>query len=506
MKKIYLALALAAGLVSSCDMDKEPYNALPDTEATSTPTDFINARVGLYSALRASIGGDNFYNSTEIQSDCFDAVSGFSNTLGDMYRWDFTTSASRFATVYSNYQSMITRANFIIDGYNKCNMSDGVLFTDENIAKVKVVKGDAFFTRAYAIYSLSQYFCADYDASTASNANTGVSYRLDYAPSSNSATYPGRNTLTETFQQIKDDLDSAAVYITAEGEPSYSYFSKDAITALRARVALAMDDYSNAAKYATELINGGKYTLAESVDELEDLWKNDGGNETIMQIPVTSRDELPAANGTRYQPYNTGSVPDYIPTKSFLELYSPKDYRTDVYFNVLDITTNTGATAKVVALNKYIDHSALWTKLKGYEYARFVIEPKVFRIAEMYLIAAEAYAQAGDLTKAAKYINELESARIEDYQAQTFSSKNSAMKEIQDERTREMVAEGTRLFDLKRWHMGVKRGEPQDRSICNIPGASTTDLDMPADSYRMTWPIPKHETDVNGKIKQNPGY
>lgn len=65
MKKIYLMLALAAGLMSSCDMDKEPYNALPDTEGISTPTDFANARVSLYSGLRGCIGGNEFNNAME---------------------------------------------------------------------------------------------------------------------------------------------------------------------------------------------------------------------------------------------------------------------------------------------------------------------------------------------------------------------------------------------------------------------------------------------------------
>lgn len=506
MKKIYLMLALAAGVLSSCDMDKEPYNALPDTEAAQTPQDFANARVGLYSALRSSIAGNSFVNATEIQCDNFDAVSGFSNTLGDMYRWDFTTSGSNFSTVYGNYQAMIARANFIIDGYNNCDMSDPENFSAKDIAATRVAKGDAFFTRAYAIFGLAQYFCDDYEASTADAADGGVSYQLHYAPSSNAATYPARYTQNQTYQQIKDDLDSAAVYITAEGEPSYAYFSKDCITALRARVALAMDDYDNAARYASELIEQGTYTLAEDASELEDLWHNDGGNETIMQIPVPTREELPSNNGQIYQPYQAGQVPDYVPTQELMDLYSANDYRRKVYFNQQSVTTNSGATATVYAFNKYMDQGALYTALKGYEYARFVIEPKVFRIGEMYLIASEAYAQAGDLTNANKYLNELKANRIRNYTDVEYGDKTSAMNEIKNERRRELLGEGTRLFDLKRWHEGVKRGTPQNRDICNIPGASTTDLNQPASAYRMTWPIPKHETDVNKKVKQNKGY
>ncbi|MBO5002297.1 MAG: RagB/SusD family nutrient uptake outer membrane protein, partial [Prevotella sp.] len=89
MKKILFIAALTLSVVS-CDMDKMPYDAIPDTEALVTPSDFANMRVGLYSGMRSSIGGDAFYNSTEIQCDGFHAVVGYSNTLGDMYRWTHT--------------------------------------------------------------------------------------------------------------------------------------------------------------------------------------------------------------------------------------------------------------------------------------------------------------------------------------------------------------------------------------------------------------------------------
>ena len=506
MKKIYLMLALAAGVLTSCDMDLEPYNALPDTEASQTPQDFANARIGLYDALRSSIYGDSFVNSTEIQCDNFNAVTGFSNTLGDMYRWDFTSSSSYMSTVYGNYQVMISRANFIIDGYDKCDMSDPNVFTKKDIANTRTAKGDAYFARAYAIFGLAQYFCNDYEASTADAADSGVSYQLHYAPSQDPATYPARNTLNQTYKQIMDDLDSAAEYITAEGEPCYAYFSKDCITALRARVALAMDNYEKAAEYASDLIGLEEYTLAENLNDLKDLWNNDGGDEAIMQIPVPSNNELPGANGKIYQPYSDGSVPDYVPTQELMDLYSEDDYRRTVYFNKQTIVTTTGATAEVYAFNKYQDHGPIYTALGGNEYARFIIEPKVFRIAEMYLIAAEAYAMSNDLTNASKYLNELQENRIKNFTAATYTSKESIMNEIKNERRRELLGEGTRLFDLKRWHQGVKRGTPQERSICNLPSAMTTDLDMPASSFRMTWPIPKHEIDVNKKVKQNTGY
>ena len=125
----------------------------------------------------------------------------------------------------------------------------------------------------------------------------------------------------------------------------------------------------------------------------------------------------------------------------------------------------------------------------------------------MYLIAAEAYANIdGELATAADYLNELESTRIKGYRNKNFTTKEDLMQELMRERQREMVGEGTRLFDIKRWHIAMSRGVPQNRTLCLLPGSSTTDMVVEADSPRFTWPIPKHEIDVNQAIVQNPGY
>ena len=62
MKNKYLMFAAMAAVMglSSCDMDKTPYDSLVDTEALQTVTDFKNIRAGIYSGLRSSIGG-TFY-------------------------------------------------------------------------------------------------------------------------------------------------------------------------------------------------------------------------------------------------------------------------------------------------------------------------------------------------------------------------------------------------------------------------------------------------------------
>lgn len=506
MNKYILLPVLALTLtLASCDMDKNPYNAIPEGEALMTPTDFTNMSVPLYTGMRGFVGSSYFCTGPDEQSDDFNAT--VSAGISDLHRWDFYTSLRSGESLYSSCLSMIASANFIIDGYNKCDMSNKSLFTDEAMATVKNVKGEAFFTRAYFLFNLAQFFCADYDESIADEKNSGVSYRTDYYPSSNSATYPARKTLRETYKQITDDLDSALLYVNTAGEQASYYITTDAVKAMQARVALAMDDYTTAAEKATEVIGTNTYTLASSADRLNQMWAGNFDTESIFKLAASQTSQLSSQTGLQYLPYTTGGAPSYVPTQTVIDLYSDDDYRKSVYFLPLTFQTSTGVVGNVMALNKYPEEAYPYEASGGYDYARFTIEPKVIRIAEMYLIAAEAYAMSGDLSNASRYLNDFKSKRIANYKAETFSSTDRIMTEIRNERHREFLGEGMRLLDLKRWHMGITRGVPQQEDICAMPGADySTGLNKSADDYHFVWPIPQHEMDTNPQIVQNPGY
>ena len=528
MKKIYLMLALVAGVLTSCDMDKEPYGVLPDKGTFQAPSNFVEARAGLYVSLKGCVGGETNYVAPELQCENFNAVSGFSNTLSTMYRWEFTTDDGVFSGMYGSAQGTITCCNFIIDGYNSTDFSNTSLWnpnpqpdpgedkTNLGLLAAKKAKGDAFFTRAYALFMLAQYFCDAYDPATADQPNTGASYSLSYAPTVTPDKYPGRNTLKQTYQQIYDDLDSASVYVTATPQANNPYISVDAITALRARVALAQGNYELARDEAALLIESGTYTLCSSPSDLTAMYTYDGVNlgmgdatgssEAIFQLISASTNELPSATGTRFLPYQDGAVPDYIPTRNFVELFANNDYRRSVYFEQKYVMTTAGAGGTVYVFNKYPDHGFLYQYTGGSEASRFNHMPTVFRIAEMYLIAAEASTMMGDLDEGQRYLEELQENRFESYEAPDLSTKEKLMTEIQNERTRELACEGFHLIDLKRWHKGFSRGIPQQRDLCSLPGASTTDMVVAADDPRLTWPIPKHEMNVNKQIVQNKGY
>lgn len=510
MKKITLSLLAALTIgVASCDMNTVPYDAINDNEALTSITDFKNMRVGLYDALRGLTSGGNLV-STEIQCDNFNAVVGFSNTYGEMYRWQFTASSGDVSGAYGGYQILIGRANFILTNKNQLDMS--ILETPEDSALIDKIIGEAYFVRAYSLFQLTQFYCAAYDKATASEPNTGVAYNLTFSPTSDPSKYPGRATLEETYAQIASDIAEAKKGIHEKGQACSAYITTDLITALEARVALSKKDYATAAIKAVEVINSGNYALCANADELVEMWHNDGNAEAIWQIPVPSKEELPSQNGRHYLPYSDGSVPDYLPTLDFVKLFIPSepnqsDNRIAAYFTLGELATTSGASGKAYMFNKFTDESGLWEAMGKIESARFTSEPKPFRIAEMYLIAAEAYAMSNKVPEGAKYLNELKKKRIAGYVDTEFPSANALMQELKNERRRELAGEGFRLFDLKRWGEGVVRGEAQNLDFCLFPGSNvTTNMKRSANDNRMTWPIPQHEIDSNPQMVQNPGY
>ena len=517
MKKLQIlfASAFVAFGVASCDMEKFPYDSLEESTYMTTLNDFANARVGLYSPYRSLTTG-GYIVAPEIQCDAFHAVAGFSNNYGNQYRWDFQPSDGSVQSIWASFYSHISRANYLIDSYQDAVEGDKGEFTVKELKVLGAYAAEAYFTRAYGYLNLANYFCEAYDTLTA-HKQMGVPLQITYAPSSDASTYLGRATLKATFEQIMDDIASAEALVNPSliltpNQSKLNYISKDVVVALKARVALLMQDYKTAATAAVSLIRPANYPLAKSVEELRDMWVYDEGSEVMWQIYM-SPDELGAATGTifwgQYNDDSTKMVLDYIPSQKLIDLYdADKDIRFPVYFTPFELKVSTGASGTVYAFNKYPGNPNLYASLSTDNH--FTNMSKPFRIAEQYLIAAEAYLGLNDLGKAGDYLNRLKTARIEGFQSASYSDPTILLNAIKSERQRELVGEGFRLADLKRWKEGMKRENAyQDKALVLYPGSETTTaLSRGADDFRMVWPIPKAETDVNPQIKnqQNPGY
>lgn len=123
----------------------------------------------------------------------------------------------------------------------------------------------------------------------------------------------------------------------------------------------------------------------------------------------------------------------------------------------------------------------------------------VMRLAEMYLIAAEAEHQLGNNSEAAEYLNVLR--RRAAYPGMESEMEISAgdvdLDFILDERARELAGELIRWFDLKRTGKLVERVQRYNPDITQIQ------------PYHVLRPVPQDEIDrlLNGaEFGQNPGY
>ncbi|MFV0536857.1 MAG: RagB/SusD family nutrient uptake outer membrane protein [Dysgonomonas sp.] len=116
-----------------------------------------------------------------------------------------------------------------------------------------------------------------------------------------------------------------------------------------------------------------------------------------------------------------------------------------------------------------------------------------FRLAETYLLLAEAYIGLGDTQKAADAINEVRKRAG----ATTITASQATMDFLLDERIRELVGEDSRRFTLTRTNKMVDRVKMYNTSIKDK-----------IQEYHMLWPIPQSIIDSNrdAEFPQNPGY
>lgn len=519
MKKrnIILSVLFAAVGLTSCDMEKYPYNAVEESQYMTTANDFKSARIGLYSPYRTLTSGGHIL-TPEFQCADFHATASYSNTYGNQYRWDFQSSDGNIEAIWGNFYTLIARSNYYIDSYQKLVNGEIPGISEADRALIDCWAGEAYFSRAFAYYNLATFFCEAYDPSTAAEVY-GLPLQLTYVSNAtDNSQYPGRSSLQATFEQINKDLAEAERLVNenktvnSNTQAKYNYISQDLVTALRARIALWTKDYDTAISASTALISSNKYPLINDGEAFRAMWVTDYGTEVIWQIYTAAPDELCSTNGTMFWgQYKNGDpqVMDFIPSQSLIDLYTDgdKDIRFTSFFAPYHLALSNGSEADVYVFDKCPGNPDIYSQTIVDNH--YINKPKPFRIAEQYLIAAEAYAAKNDVTNASKYLNDLCRTRIAEYVDKNYTNA-TILTAIQNERHKELVGEGFQLIDLKRWNLGIDRANAYQEStmVLQPGGVNTTALSKQAGDDRFVWPIPKAEYDANPQLKgqQNPGY
>ena len=506
MKNIFaktIAIALMGVSLASCDLNLYPEGSIIYDEEKGFFTnidDVLGAETAVYSNFKATTGG--FYNFLEeLMFDSFNATLSSGNNYGSIHKTDagFTSSDQDIESFWGNYYLTLKNYNVTIDA---AAVAPAEIFED-----ARFVKGEACAARAYAYLQLARHFGPKYNEATA-DTDLCVPLVLHYDQNAR----PARNTMSEVYTQILEDLDSALVILTdyeVANEVNSLYFTPDAVKAMMARALLDMGDYEAAADTAKSVIESeAGYTLANTAKQLDSLRSFDTGKEAIMQL-FASTTETPNGYGlftsfeqdskspTGYSYYR----PYFFPTKTLMDLYENNDIRKIAWFRQTvahPACIEGGYSDNVFLFSKYLGN----VNYSSNGLPSGLVASKPFMISEMYLIAAEGYFNAGETTLGKRYLNQLQAMR-----GATPSALNEET--IQKEWKRETVCEGLRLSNMKRWDAGFKGRQPQTYTgnlIMTTPADSFQDKALSSDDKAYVWPIPSYEIKINPALEQNPGY
>lgn len=353
--------------------------------------------------------------------------------------------------------------------------------------------------------------------------------------------YPKQIQRADLFNYIVSELHDIEDQL---GEPKYSYPQADKAAAwmLLARVYLNAEVYTGTAKwdscklYCDKVISSGKYSLASNYrqnftadndgkhnPEMIFAWEQDGvntqgpvGTTFIIQsssdptyIPAAEFHDLPSnpnwnGNRARIQFMNIlvdtlatyGNMP--IPTSDPTFAQS-KDKRVFLKMKQsMNIPSPSSSGNFGIGVYKFTAKNLNGSRAASYNPEFASTDWPVFRLADAYMMRAEALFRKGDLNGAVADINVIRTRAYGNSSGNITAAQLTAQF-ILDERAREFYYEAHRRTDL------IRFGKYTDGNY-NWQWKGGTYAGTNTDDYRNLFPIPGAEVAANLAIKQNRGY
>ena len=520
-----------ASMLQGCNLDREPADYIDYGVSFNNMQDAAKWDNGIYSTLRGKFGG-GYVLPQEAQADMLNAHAAFGNLYGEFHGWTILPESNVIQEIYHSYYSALVDANVVITKLPQLPVSESEKPMQRHYL------GNAYFTRAFYHFSLALRWGMIYEPATA-DKDLGVVLAL--VPGS--LDKPARATNAQTYKQILDDLNEAETLLAdVPTSPGNTEINADAVRALRARVYLYMGNMDKAYQEAKQLVERNTYPLiapytsklnsegkiTPSEDAFAQMWFYDKGTEQIWQPYVAKENEVPTVTSlygadlstTTYwdeakQSNKVGDYnkPPYVPTREVInDLFaSGTDHRAQVHFEFVNTTVNDKNVSTQLYVVSKFKGNPNYATLTSTHWGGYVPNgnqaPKPFRIAEQYLIVAEAAYKLGNTADAQTYLNTLRQSRGV---PTTNLTGEDLYEEIKNERARELAFEGFRLWDLRRWKRGVRKRTFQGaKGYYQVPGsfyAGGYKVDIQPDNKMFVWPFPDNEVQINPNVKQNPGW
>jgi len=484
-KLLYTLIAISVLVFSACKkdyLDTNPTDAYPSESVFTTVDNAWSAINGIHRALYIQYDnqdqggqGSIMINNDMLGDDLVMTAAG-NGWFNANYQWvtHRNASATFLKFTYLFYYKIIANANMIIDNIDKATGDDG---------DRKVIKGQAQAYRAWAYWNLVQMYGKRYDATT-DNSQNGVPLVL-----TSTTTGLPRSTVAQVYAQMVKDIDDAIINLAGFTSKPKSHISINVAKGIKARIALTMQNWADAAKYAAEartgvelMSNADYLTGFNNFSNKEWMW----GSHQISE-QTTYFYSFFAFMSANYNSSNIRTNP-----KAINSLLYGKITDTDIRKKVWSVDGKSVPVPPNGMRYPYINQKFLVAT------AASIGDVPLMRAAEMYLIEAEANARLGQDAAAADALYTLAVNRDPAY-TKTTATGDALLQEILTQRRMELWGEGFRFYDLKRLHL------PLNRTGANHTTALTAGvMTVPVDDIRWEFLFPQDEINANKAIQQNP--
>lgn len=467
MKKILTPVVILL-LLQSCSSDL--LNTSP--EATKVTSQFYTDASQIEQGINAVYGTLQYtgqYQQAmlvigEIPSDnTYDEVpANDSFTYGEFDFFTIQPNNSLIASTWKDHYIGIQQANIIL------NRIDAIQDMAQATKSSRI--GEMKFLRALMYFNLVRVFG---DVPLVTKETTNVN---DYFGQ-------GRTPVSEVYAFIEKELKEAIPLLPA-ATTQKGRVTKAAAMGILGKVLITENKYTDALPYLSQ-IEGLGYSLLSDVSKIFDV-TNKNNAEIIFDVQFASGINGNSEGSPAFQLFSpsgtvAGAKGHNLPTKEIYNLYTGDDKRKSAYIGL----TSNGIpyTKKIVKTSNVIADGG----------SNIV----VLRLADVYLMIAECYAKANDLSNANVYLNKIKSRA--GVASVNLVSQQALLAEIDKERRLELVGEGHRWFDLVRTGKAV---QVMTQHFASTPGYSTATIDQ----HNLLMPVPQGQINTDPAIKQNPGY
>jgi starch-binding outer membrane protein, SusD/RagB family len=434
---------IAAMLLSSCNIQYDPIDVPVAATYWKTESDANAAILGAYSKLREVLqfGGDAYFRYGDYPSQMFTTESWAAGraTVGD-YQWDGKAGN----TDWSPFYKPLLAANLSI---KRIAEMPTTAFSGGEVGRKSYI-GEALFLRAYTYFYMTRIWgTVPMLLNPVEDASEAV---MDFPLSTEN------QLLTQCIVDLKR-ADSCLTWQATAGKPAIRA-NRASVNALLAHVymwrtranktTIDKNDFEQALNCINNIEQNSGAALV-SGDNLHAIW-NGQSIESLFEFPFK------AADGEGFRQYE--GIADHFMEYPYITNRKNMDSRYQFSQEFRDLYHEKSMDQRVIQLFENFDDPKhnFTTKYNNIQYTNadktaWVTSGTVvvFRLADMYLLKAEALIkkETPDLATARIYLNKIRNrAGLADY----TGADASLYSEVSDERSRELFLEGHRLYDWVR--------------------------------------------------------